>query len=91
MTTPQTYELTTFSTVVVLLATLIFLWLLAKLVINIVQWIFSSNSTKKQKMDIGVNTEEETDEEEEEEVEEEEEEEETEEEEIPDLETKKES
>ena len=90
MATPQTYELTTFSTIVVLLLTLIFLWLLAKLFINIVQWMFSLNTTKRQKLDKGVNTEEETDEDDDEEEEEEDEEEE-EEEEIPDLETKKES
>lgn len=79
MATPQTYELTTFSTCVVLLVAAIFLWLLAKLILSIVQWILGSSSEREKRIDKGVNTEEKTNEED------------SETEELPDLEKKKDS
>lgn len=43
---PQTYELTTFSTIIVLFAFAIFFWLCVKLILSIVQWIIDRNSAK---------------------------------------------
>ena len=75
--TPQTYELTAFSTCVVLVVAAVFLWLLAKLIISLVLWILKLNGQKEEKEDKGVNTEDKKNELKEET------------EELPDLETKK--
>ena len=74
--TPQTYELTTFSTCVVFLVAGIFFWLLVKLLLSLVGWLMRLSNQDEIKQDRGVNTEEETDEA-------------SKEEELPDLETKK--
>ena len=76
--TPQTYELTTFSTCVVFLVAGIFFWLLVKLLLSLVGWLMRLSNQEEVKQDRGVNTEEKTDEASEDDEEE-----------LPDLETKK--
>lgn len=50
---PQTYELTTFSTIVVLSVSAIFFWLLIKVILNLIYWILNQSSMKsKVKEDI---------------------------------------
>lgn len=43
---PQTYELTTFSTLVVLCAAAVFFWLCIKMIFGFVQWVIDRNSSK---------------------------------------------
>lgn len=84
--TPQTYELTAFSTCVVLIVAFIFLWLLAKLILNVVQLIIGPKASKGQRLDKSVGTEEKTEKDNDGDDNGEEQKEE-----LPDLETKKES
>lgn len=43
---PQTYELTTFSTIVVLSVSAIFFWLLIKVILSLIYWILNQSSKK---------------------------------------------
>lgn len=42
---PQTYELTTFSTLAVLCAAAVFFWLCIKMLFGFVQWVIDRNSS----------------------------------------------